>query len=182
MLRVGLVFLALLTAIAFANAVSTTVSVREDHDVFERQLSDAMTLTRGGQNEDAIEILEELALAEYAPAEAQLGLMYANGLGVEVNQPIAVIWFYRAARQGLPSAQLALGAMLAEGRGVTADMEDAYMWLMLAEKRSEGRVSARAEELAKIVRNSLSADQIVAAESRIQAWRPSRPLPLNSRY
>jgi TPR repeat protein len=181
-LRVGLVFLLLLTAIAFANAVSTTVNVREDHDAFARQLSEAMTLMRGGQSEDALEILQELALAEYAPAEAQLGLMYANGLGVEVDQPVAVIWFYRAARQGLPSAQLALGAMLAEGRGVSADMEGAYMWLTLAEKRSEGRVSARAEELSTIVKNGLSEEEIAAAESRVQAWRPNRPLPLNSRY
>jgi len=181
-LRLGLIFLTLLAAIAFANAVSTTTPLRGDHNTLEVRLSDAMALIQSGSMSEALEVLDELSVAQYAPAEAQLGLMYANGLGVERNQPIAAIWFYRAARQGLPSAQLALGAILAEGRGVPSDIEDAYMWIKLAQTRSEGRISERAAEMAGIVKKSLSAEEVAAAEGRVRSWKPSRPLPINSRY
>lgn len=182
MLRLGLIFLTLLVAIAFANAVSTTAPLKGSHDILDNRLSDAMALIQSGDMAEALQTLEELAIAQYAPAEAQLGLMYANGLGVERNQPIAAIWFYRAARQGLPSAQLALGAILAEGRGVPSDLEKAYMWIRLAEMRSEGRISARAGEMAAIIQNNMTAEEISSAEAQARSWKPSRPLPINSQY
>ena len=59
---------------------------------------------------------ELLPLAENGDAGAQhyLGVMYANGLGVQKNYPLAASWFKKAAQQGNPKAQHSLALMYRE--------------------------------------------------------------------
>ena len=49
----------------------------------------------------------------------QLGFMYYEGFGVDVDYKQARAWFEKAAAQGKPSAVRQLGAMYYEGKGVT---------------------------------------------------------------
>ena len=53
-----------------------------------------------------------------ATAQYDLGVMYANGLGVPEDDAEAVRWYRLAAEQGNVDAQSALGFIYATGRGV----------------------------------------------------------------
>ncbi|SET30249.1 hypothetical protein SAMN05216326_11961 [Nitrosomonas marina] len=64
----------------------------------------------------------------YADAQFNLGLLYANGEGVERDMQQAVELFKQAAEQGHVDAQNNLGAMYYVGEGVTRDEETAIEW------------------------------------------------------
>ena len=65
-------------------------------------------------------------------AENALGLRYATGDGVKLDEKEAVRWFIKAADQGSVSAQSKLGAFYYGGRGVKQDAKTAYFWIVVA--------------------------------------------------
>jgi TPR repeat protein len=58
-------------------------------------------------------------------AHTLVGRIYAEGLGIGKNEPLAAQWFARGAQLGDPEAMFAYGVMLAEGRGVDKDRRQA---------------------------------------------------------
>ena len=68
--------------------------------------------------------------AEQGDAQAQhnLGLCYANGIGVEKNLSEAVKWYRKAAEQGDAQAQFNLGVCYANGDGVEKNPTEAVKW------------------------------------------------------
>jgi TPR repeat protein len=74
------------------------------------------------------------AAAEAGQAEAQfdLGVLYAQGLGVQRDLTVASDWYRKAADQGNAEAQFALGQMYSRGWGIPRDMADAIRWLQMA--------------------------------------------------
>ena len=50
----------------------------------------------------------------------QVGFMYCNGLGVDVDYAQALPWIEKAAAQDQPNAVGQLGAMYCDGKGVTS--------------------------------------------------------------
>ena len=75
---------------------------------------------------------KQLADQGEATPQFQLGWLYENGLGVNLNYQKAIEWYRRAAEQGYAYAQTALGKMYSEGRGVRQDLNSAYMWFSIA--------------------------------------------------
>lgn len=75
-----------------------------------------------------------LPLAEQGNAFAQfnIGVMYAQGLGLERNDQKAVNWYQRAAEQGEADAQTNLAHMLETGRGIEKDYKKAMQWYLKA--------------------------------------------------
>ena len=63
----------------------------------------------------AIRLLEPPARAGNAIAQLRLGLLHYHGHGVRESDAQALMWFERAARQGLAEAQFHLGNMYAYG-------------------------------------------------------------------
>ena len=63
-----------------------------------------------------------------APAQSNLGLMYADGQGVPKDEVEAVKWFRKAADQGYAYAQSNLGVMYEHGRGVVKNEVEAVKW------------------------------------------------------
>jgi len=63
-----------------------------------------------------------------APAQANLGFLYANGYGVPKDEAEAVKWYRKAADQGYAKAKYNLGVMYANGRGVPKDEAEALKW------------------------------------------------------
>ena len=61
-------------------------------------------------------------------AQAKLGLIYGNGLGMPVDYVEAVKWYRKAAEQGDANAQNNLGLMYKGGLGVTIDYLEASNW------------------------------------------------------
>ena len=61
-------------------------------------------------------------------AQNNLGIMYAEGLGMEQDFKEAVRWYQKAADQEDLLAQTNLGEMYAEGLGVEQDFKEAVKW------------------------------------------------------
>jgi serine/threonine protein kinase/TPR repeat protein len=57
----------------------------------------------------------------FAPAMTQVGLMYSNGAGTELDMSKAVAWFQRAAALGDPAAKTCLAECYLYGRGTARD-------------------------------------------------------------
>jgi TPR repeat protein len=76
----------------------------------------------------ALQEWQPLADAGNARAQLGMGVLYANGQGVEKNTQQAVSWFRRAAEAGNAEAQLHLGAAYYLGNGVARDYRQAVAW------------------------------------------------------
>src|SRR5581483_5732268 len=72
--------------------------------------------------------------ADAGQAEAQfdLGVLYAQGLGVRRDLTEATKWYKKAANQGNAEAEFALGQMYSRGWGVPRDEADAVRWFEMA--------------------------------------------------
>ena len=87
-------------------------------------LQDALSALQRKDYPTALRLLEPLAKAGNAQAQTRLGLLYYNGQGVRESNADAVIWFERAARQGLAEAQYQLANMYTFGMAsVPADTD-----------------------------------------------------------
>jgi uncharacterized protein len=72
--------------------------------------------------------------AEAGQAEAQfdLGVLYAQGLGVRRDLTAAADWYRKSAAQGNAEAEFALGQMYSRGWGIPRDEADAIRWFQMA--------------------------------------------------
>jgi TPR repeat protein len=73
-----------------------------------------------------------LAELGIAPAQLNLGLLYANGQGVPQDYVQARQWYEKAAIQGDALAQLNLGDIYGNGKGVPEDYQLALYWFRLS--------------------------------------------------
>ena len=83
----------------------------------------------------------------YADAQFNLGLMYANGEGVEADTSKAVELFMKAAEQGNIDAQNNLAAMYFTGEGVARDVDKAIEWFEKAAKQGNAEAQANLEAI-----------------------------------
>ena len=116
----------------------------------------------------ALRLLRPLAEQGNASAQYNLGLLYANGLGVAQDHIEAAKWFLKAAEQGNTDAQNNLGAIYGEGQGVPRDMVRAYTWFSLA--ATAGNQSA-AKNL-DVAAQHMTADEIAEAKRRVTEAKP----------
>lgn len=83
------------------------------------------------------------ALSEWQPLAEQgdpngqfgLGLLYANGWGVDLNDEQALKWYKLAVEQGHAEAAYNLGVMSANGWGVPQSDDEAFKWYSIAADR-----------------------------------------------
>ncbi|HEV2470730.1 MAG TPA: GAF domain-containing protein [Candidatus Sulfotelmatobacter sp.] len=99
-------------------------------------------------------------------AQNALGLRYATGDGVKLNELEAVRWFTKAAEQGNVPAQSKLGSIYFSGRGVPADPNRAYFWMVVA--RLSGDEASKT--LSPFVRARLTRAQVAAIELDADHW------------
>lgn len=91
-------------------------------------LSAAKTALKEKDYATAFRILRPLAEQGNPEAQANLGLMYELGQGVNENFSEAFKWYRSAAAQGLPWAQTNLGLAYINGRGTEKDDEEGAKW------------------------------------------------------
>jgi len=72
--------------------------------------------------------LVRAANQDFAPAEVNLGILYANGVGVAHDDEEALHWFKKAARKHFATAEFLLGTMYETGAGVSLNYEEAAGW------------------------------------------------------
>lgn len=110
--------------------------------------------------------LKQLAENGDAAAQNSLGLRYAMGDGVTLDERQAFRWFTRAAEQGNVPAQSKLGSLCFSGRGVPQDYTQAYFWMALA--RASGDETSRI--LAPHAEAHLTRAQIASIEMQANLW------------
>jgi uncharacterized protein len=94
-------------------------------DAFKRGLNAAAGRGVAKNDAEAAKWFRIGADQGYAPAENNLGFMYAEGRGVKKDPVQAVIWFKKAADQNYAPAQTNLGMLYATGNGVPKDDTEA---------------------------------------------------------
>jgi GAF domain-containing protein len=99
-------------------------------------------------------------------AENTLGLRYATGEGVKLNEKEAFRWFTKAAEHGNVSAQFRLGSFYWGGRGVPQNLNEAYFWIVLA--RAGGDNNSKA--LATVLASHMTRAQAMAIEQQAGDW------------
>ena len=97
---------------------------RSHHYLFQK----GVTAFQRGDYATALREFKRLAKQGLAPAQYNLGLMYANGRGVPQDYKTAVKWYRLAAEQGNANAQNNLGMLYAFGDEVPKDYVRAHMW------------------------------------------------------
>jgi TPR repeat protein len=107
-------------------------------------------------------------------AQAQLGWMYARGLGVPQSYVEAAKWYYRAADRGNGRAQLELGLMYNKGQGVPRDLVLSHMWLNLSASHAVGANRDYAVRLRDALASKMTVQQLMAAQHLAQSWYRSR--------
>ncbi len=82
----------------------------------------------------ATALTEWQPLAEQGDRDGQfgLGLLYANGWGVELNDDEALKWYRFAVEQGHAEAAYNLAVMCANGWGVPQSDDEAFKWYSIA--------------------------------------------------
>ncbi|WP_416146871.1 tetratricopeptide repeat protein [Pseudomonas putida] len=76
----------------------------------------------------AFEWYRKAAKQGYAPAQHNLAVCYATGVGTSQDEVLAAHWYRKAALQGHAPAQCNLGACYALGEGVPVDDSMAVSW------------------------------------------------------
>lgn len=125
-------------------------------------LSPSTTSIEATSFEQVLEVAQKGDVA----AQNALGLRYATGQGVKLNEVEAVRWFTRAAEQGYVPAQAKLGSLYYSGRGVPQDVNRAYFWMVVA--RMSGDEASTT--LGTLVRARLTRSQATAIEADAVRW------------
>ncbi|MGA9977524.1 MAG: GAF domain-containing protein [Candidatus Sulfotelmatobacter sp.] len=110
--------------------------------------------------------LRQLAEQGDPLAQNALGLRYAQGDGVKLDEGEAARWFTKAAEQGDVAAQSKLGSLYWVGRGVPASLREAYFWTILA--RAGGDQGSK--ELAKLIGDHMTRAQSEQVEQDANTW------------
>jgi hypothetical protein len=113
-----------------------------------------------------IDQLRQMAENGDPAAQNALGLRYATGDGLRLNESEAVRWFIKSAEQGYVPAQSKLGTIYYSGRGVHQDPNRAYFWMVVA--RLSGDDASKT--LSPFVRARLTRGQVTAIEFDADRW------------
>ena len=96
-------------------------------------IEEARDLMDAGRFAEARAALWPAARSGNADAEELIGVMYAQGLGVERDPVRAFEWYLRSAMKGHPGAQSGVGWYYEVGLGMPApDLIRAYLWYVLS--------------------------------------------------
>jgi hypothetical protein len=101
------------------------------------QFEDATAAAKRGDYATAFKDILPLAEAGDARAQFNLGLLYAQGLGVPQNYAEAAKWYRLAANQGVAEAQFNLGVLYHHGIGVPQNYAEAAKWYRLAANQGD---------------------------------------------
>ncbi len=83
--------------------------------------------------------IQKKANAGDAEAQYNLGMCYANGVGIARDEAEAVKWYAKSAEQGLANAQNNLSVCYAKGDGVARDDAAAVKWFRLATEQGDAK-------------------------------------------
>jgi tetratricopeptide (TPR) repeat protein len=144
-----------------------TVSRRNtaDHPISQVRLNPEQDFEKGvtheeiGHYQQALQWYRKAADQGYAPAQVNLGALYAEGHGVPRDFQEALAWYRQAADQGYALAQFNLGVMYSAGQGgISRDAVMAYVWF--------SRAAIQGDEDARQARQQVAAELTAAQKIR----------------
>lgn len=106
----------------------TSLSIGGAHPARAGPEVEAWSALERGEYDTAYKLLKPLAEGGAAWAQVNLGLMFAQGQGVDQDYDEALKWFREAARQSDVTAQSCIGKMYEEGHGISIDYAKAAHW------------------------------------------------------
>ncbi|MBT5928210.1 MAG: sel1 repeat family protein [Verrucomicrobia bacterium] len=74
-------------------------------------------------------------------AQYELGWRHAIGMGLDMDDEVALEWLTKAAEQGHPLAQNNLGARYYSGDGVELNILQAYVWFYRAAAQNDRKAA-----------------------------------------
>lgn len=126
----------------------------------------------GGNYQEALQWYRKAADQDYAPAQVNLGALYAEGHGTPQDFQEAMRWYRKAASQNYEIAQFNLGVMYAAGEGgITKDPVMAYVWFSQAALRGDAdarKAKARAASMLNVSQRA-RAEELLHRSSRTLA-------------
>src|SRR5215510_15531398 len=114
-------------ALAMLVGVATAIAASSD---------EAFLAYQKGDYKNAIKLLTPLAQAGDDKAQYNLGVMYANALGVSQNFKEAAKWFEMAVAKGNAFAMVDLATQYLAGEGVQKDYKEAMRLYQLAASKN----------------------------------------------
>ena len=114
----------------------------------------------------AFSFLNQAAQEGLAKAQFELGVMYENGQGTDVDRALAMQWYEKAADQGLAEAQFNYGYMLMAGDG-EQEKADGLNWIKKAADQGD---EAAVEYLGAMETEADKKRRIEAAEKKRKAF------------
>ncbi len=147
------------------------------NSTWTEQYASAMIAFKQGEYDAARAGFQRLADFGSPAAEAMLGHMYLNGLGVQKREGVAAVWYFRAAQKGYVNAQLIVGSMFASGKGFSQNLPRAFFWYEVARQRGEKQVAMLASEYQKRLDGKISAADKSKMLEAARNWRPNAATP-----
>ena len=122
----------LLLALICAVPATGIVLIGGAQSASEGPALEAWSALQRGAYAEAYRLIKPLAEDGATWAQVNLGLMYAQGQGVDQNYDEALKWFRAAASKGDATAQSCIGRMYEEGHGIPIDYTQAAHWYLKA--------------------------------------------------
>jgi TPR repeat protein len=158
-----------LTPITATRAIG--ISHRGESATLDQHFAAAMAIFQKGDVESALRAWRDLADKGHADALYNLGVAYAQGVGVEPSTAEAMYWWHRAALAGSTEAQYNLGAAYAQGHNVEKSSAVASMWWYMAASNGDaaaqfnlGLMAAEGDGLRRDFENAMFWWQQAAAQ------------------
>ena len=127
-----------------------------------------------GDYETALAEWQSLAEAGQADAQFGMGLLYASGFGVSLDDSLALKWYLSAADQGHAEAECNIAVMYANGWGVPQSDDEAFKWYSLA---AEGGVARAQTNLARMYSSGFGvAQDNIEAPGKAVRFKPGKDL------
>jgi len=128
---------------------------------------DGQTAFEAKDYDTAVKKWKPLAESGNAEAQASLGLMFFQGVGVPRDHAKAGEWWTKAAEQNNAQAQFRLGFMYSQGLGgYPKDRVQAYKWWDLAASKG----IEEAEHYRNFIVNKMTPEEINEAKKLSKGW------------
>lgn len=131
----------------YLSAIVTAVPLILSSGVWGADFAKGQDAYNSGNYETAIMEWQPIAQEGDAGGQFGMGLLYANGFGVALDDDQAINWYLAAAEQGHAEAQCNLAVMHANGWGVPQSFDEAFKWYALS---AEQGVTQAQSSLAKM--------------------------------
>jgi len=125
--------------------VDTVKKLAAQGHVYEQNqlwMASVLAIGPGFNTQSAIQWFERAAKNGYAPAQVNLGVIYANGWATPQNYAAALQWFNRAAEQRYARAYYNLGVLYLRGSGVRQDYAEAVRYFKLGSDAGDASATA----------------------------------------